>query len=138
MENNMIHLITVPLQPLGLIWHLISLLYSLLFETSSLLGTAHNHSIAFQPTFSTFPFLLCGLNTITYLSRFSLLVSPLGISSIKLASMIRSCQMHNLSLSSYKAFQLMETGKHKLSRITSLTNHGFNHINKIPSQQSLD
>lgn len=93
------HLITVPLQPLGLIWHLTSMLHSLLSETFSSLGDCALALDGFLPTSLTFLFLLGCSNTVQHLLRFTPLVSPLGISPTPLTSIIRSCHMHNLPLS---------------------------------------
>ena len=98
MGNNRLHLITVSLQPLGLIWHLTSLHRSLLSETSSSLGDCALALDYFHSTSVTFPFILSCLNTERYFPRFPPLVSPLGISPSTLATIIRSCHTHNLLL----------------------------------------
>lgn len=98
--NNMIPMITVPLQPLGLIWHLTSFFHSLLFETASSLGDC---ALALD----CFPSHLCDLSLSSLLLEYRQILTKVLSFSLSLGhlvhntgSMIRSCHMHNCPLHS--------------------------------------
>lgn len=73
---------------------------------SSSLGTLHLHYIASCSMTLTFHFLLCFLNTVRYLSKFLFGLSP-GHLITPVASIIRSCHIHNLPLQSASLKPLM-------------------------------